>query len=70
MRKLRTYSIKSSSTLFSCPICEMHNRDHRAQNQRLMLKSLIPAINTSTFCKKHYENIFSEKLVNELHDWI
>ena len=45
----------------------MYNIFHRAQNQRLMLKSFIPAINTSIFPNKHYENIFSEKHINELH---
>ena len=35
-----------------------------------MLKSYIPGINISVLPKKHYENIFSEKLVNELHSWI
>ena len=48
----------------------MYNRVHFAQNKRLMLKSFIPAINTTIFIKKHYENIFSEKLINELHAWI
>ena len=36
-RKIRTSSIKSSSTLFSCSICAMYNRVHCAQNKRLML---------------------------------
>ena len=35
-----------------------------------MLKSYIPGINTSILPNKHDENIFSEKLVNELHYWI
>ena len=48
----------------------MYNRVHSAQNQRLMLKSFIPAINTSIFPKKHHENIFSGKLTNELYAWI
>ena len=48
----------------------MYNRVHCDQKQRLMLKSFIPAINTSIFPKKHYENIFSEKLINELHAWV
>ena len=48
----------------------MYNRVHRSQNQRLILKSFITAINTSIFPKKHYENIFSEKLINELHAFI
>ena len=59
--RVRTYSINSSSTLFSCSIRVMYNRFHRAQNQCLMLKSFIPAINKSIFPKKHYENIFSGK---------
>ena len=44
-KKVHTSSINSSSTLFSCSICEIYNRVHRAQNKRLMLKSFIPAIN-------------------------
>ena len=59
MRKVRTSSIKSSSTLLSCLICEMYNRVNRAQNKRLTLKSYIPENNTSIFPKKHYDNIFS-----------
>ena len=35
-----------------------------------MLKSYFPGVNTSIFPKKHYEDIFYEKLVNELHAWI
>ena len=34
------------------------------------MKSYIPAINTSIFPKKQYENIFTEKLINELHSWV
>ena len=63
-RKISTSLIKSSSTLFSCLIQAIYNRVYCAQNQRLMLKSFIPTINTSIFPKKHYENIFSEKLIN------
>ena len=37
-RKVRTYSIKSSSTLFSCPIREIYSRVHRDQNKYLMMK--------------------------------
>ena len=48
-RKIRTLLIQSSSTLFSCLICAMYNKGHCAQNQHLMLKSFIPAINTSIF---------------------
>ena len=48
----------------------MYNIVLCAQNQRLTLRSLITAINTSIFPLKKYENIFSEKLINELHAWI
>ena len=48
-RKIRTSLIKSSSTFFSCTIRAMYNRVHRAQSQRLVLKSFIPATNTSIF---------------------
>ena len=61
-RKICTSLIKSSSTLFSCGILALYNRVHRDQNRCLMLKSFIPAIDTSIFPKKHYESIFSEKL--------
>ena len=66
-RKVRTSLIKSSSTLFYLSIHAMYNRFHSAQNKRLMLKSYIPAINISIFLMKHYENIFNEKLINELY---
>ena len=61
-RKISISSINSSSTLFSCSIREIYDRVYCAQNQRLLLKSYIPAINKSIFLKKNYENIFSEKL--------
>ena len=48
----------------------MYNRVICTQNKRLTLKSFIPAINTSIFPKKNYEDIFSGKLINELHAWI
>ena len=69
-RKIRTSLIKSSSTLFSFSVRSIYNIVHNAQNQRLVLKSFIPAINASIFPLKYYENIFSEKLINELHAWI
>ena len=69
-RKICTLLIKSSSKSFSCFIRAIYNRVHHAQNQRLVLKSFIPAINTSIFSKIFYENIFSKKLINELHAWI
>ena len=56
--------------LFSCSIHAMFNRVNRSGKQRLMLNSYLPGINTSNFPKRHYENIFSEKLVNELHECI
>ena len=59
--KIRKYSIKSSSILFSCSIRAMYNIVHSAQNKRLTLKSYINGINTSILPKKRYENIFSEK---------
>ena len=61
-RTIRAYSIKSLSNLFSCSIRDIYNRVHCGKNKLLMLKSYIPAINESVFCKKHYENIFSEKI--------
>ena len=35
-----------------------------------MLESYLPRINTSIIPNRHHDNIFSGKLVNELHDWI
>ena len=61
-RKIRTLLIKSSLTLFSCAIRAMYNIVHRDQNQRLILKSFIPAINTSIFLRNIIKNIFSEKI--------
>ena len=48
----------------------MHNRVHCAQNNFPALKSYILVINTSNFTKKHYENILTKELNNELHAWI
>ena len=48
-RKIRTSSIKSSSTIFYCSIRAIYNRVHSAQNQCLVFKSYIPAINKSFF---------------------
>ena len=48
----------------------MYNIVHRAQNKCFMLKLFITAINTSIFPNKHYENIFDEKFIIELHAWI
>ena len=69
-RKVRTSSANSSSTLFSCSIRAMYNRVNLSQKQRLMLKSYFPGANTLIIPKRHYDNIFSEKLVNGLHTWI
>ena len=41
-----------------------------AQKQHLMLNSYLPGITTLDFPKRHYENIFSEKLVNGLNEYI
>ena len=64
-RKIHTSSINSSSTLFCCLIHAMCIIFHHAKEN--ILKSYTPGINTSILLKKHYENIFFEKLVNELH---
>ena len=53
-RKVCTYSIKSSSTLFYCSIRAMYNIVHHAQNKRPVLNSYTPEINTSIFPKKIY----------------
>ena len=70
MRKLRNYIVMSSSKLISCSIREMWKIVNFNQNKRLMLKSYPHEINTSIFPNRHYVNIFYEKLVNELHDWM
>ena len=48
----------------------MYNRVNHDPKQGLTLKSYIIGIKTSIFAKRYYDNIFSEKLVNELHEWI
>ena len=70
MIKVRTSSVNSSSTLFSWWIHEMHNIVNSAQKQLFVLNSYLPGINKSILPKRHYDNIYSEKLVNILHDWI
>ena len=70
MRKVRTSSVNSSSTLFSCSIYAMYNKVNRALKKRLMLNLYLPGINTPVFQKRHYDNIFYKKLVYELHAWI
>ena len=60
MRKVRTYWVNSSSTLFYCSIRAMYNIINRAKKP-LMLKSNPPGINTSIFPKRYYDNIFDEK---------
>ena len=70
MKKVCTYSVKSSSKLFPCSICAIYNRVNCAQKQRLALKSYIPGINSLVYTKRHYDNYFTVKPVNELHEWI
>ena len=69
MRKVRTSSVKSSSTLFYFSIYAIYNRLNSAK-KLLMLNLCLPGINTSIFPKINNDNIFSGKLVNELHAWI
>ena len=69
MRKVRTYSVNSSSTLFYFSISAMYNRVNHAQTKYLVLKLYIPGIDSLFYPKVHYE-FFLWKLVNELHDWI
>ena len=69
-RKIRTSSVESSPALFYSSIWAMYNIFYRAQNKHLMLKSFILKIGICILTKKNDENIFSEKLVNELHSWI
>ena len=58
--KVRTSSVKVSSTLFSCSMRAMYNIFNCALKQRLMLKSYLTGINTSIFPKIHGDNTFSE----------
>ena len=68
--KIRTSSVKSSSTFFSCSICAIYNRLSCDKKQFLMFNSYLPGVNTSNNPRRHYDNIFSQKLVDELHDCI
>ena len=70
MIKVRTSSVKSSSTLFSCSICIIYNRGNSAEKQRLVLKSYITGISSLIYPKRHSYNIFFEKLVNELDECV
>ena len=49
MKKVRTFLVNSSSSLFSCSISVIYNRVNSDQKQHLMLKSYLPDINTSIF---------------------
>ena len=49
---------------------EMYNRFNNSQKESLQLKSHLNGIKTMIFRKRHYDNMFSGKLVNKLHDWI
>ena len=69
MRKLRASSVELSSTLFSCSIRTMHNIINIALKQLLGSESYLPGINTSIYPKKHHDNSFDKKQVNELYDW-
>ena len=43
-RKVRTYSVNSSSTLFSCSVCSIYNRVNLDQRKGLMIKPYIHGI--------------------------
>ena len=58
MRKVFTYSVKSSSTLFYCLMRTMYNSVNWDQKLSLIFKSYLPWINTSIFTKRHCDNIF------------
>ena len=40
------------------------------KKQRLVLNSCLPGINTYIFPNRHCDNIFSRKIIDELHDWM
>ena len=46
----------------------MYNRVHLDQKKCHMSKSYNPGM--INFPKRHYENIFPDKIVNKLHAWI
>ena len=54
MSKVRTSSVNSSSTLFSCSIHAMYNRLNSANKQHLMFKSYITGMNSLIGPKRHY----------------
>ena len=45
MRKVSTYSVKLSSSSFSCSMCAIYNRANRAKKYFLVLNSYLPGIN-------------------------
>ena len=64
MKKLHTSLVQSSSTIFSCSIRSIYNIVIHTKKQRLMLKLCLPGINTLILLKRHYDNLFYEKLLN------
>ena len=52
IRKVCTYPVKSSSTLFFCSIREIYYRVNRATKKHLMLNYFLPRINTLIFSKE------------------
>ena len=56
MRKVRTYSVNSSSTLFYFSISAMYNRVNHAQTKYLVLKLYIPGIDSLFYPKVHSES--------------
>ena len=70
MRKLYTFSVKSSSKLFSCSVSEKYNRLYRFSKPTSNVEFISSWDQYIIFPKRHYDNIFSEKLVYELHDCI
>ena len=69
MIKVCTSSVNPASKLFYCSICVMYNRANCALNF-LLLKSYISCNDSLVYPKIHYANLFSGKLVNELHNCI
>ena len=58
IRKVHTYSVKSSSKIFSFSIHAMYNRVNCYQNKCLVLKSYIPGINSLIGTKRPYAFYF------------
>ena len=67
---MRTTYVKSSSSVFSCSICDNYNRVHRDQNKCPIFKSYNHGVDSWIGDKRCYNSDFNENIVNELHELI